>query len=137
MATSGTARERQNREILGRLFSLQREGESDAAFARRLGVQPQHLSNYRNGHHGLSLGTALRIARAIDISMDWLLTGAGAPYRSTAVDGPADGPGDASRLLEDAAGALLDTIRVLVEEGRVERDDVKRLEGAVRTYLDA
>ncbi|HKK28639.1 MAG TPA: helix-turn-helix transcriptional regulator [Gemmatimonadota bacterium] len=65
--------------VVGRLFSLKRRDESDAAFARRLGLQPQHLSNYRNGHHGLSLRTAIRVAEGTGISLDWLLLGRGKP----------------------------------------------------------
>lgn len=68
-----------NRKVVDRLFQLKRPGESDAAFARRLGLQPQHLSNYRNGHHGLSLQTAILVARGTDVSLDWLLMGRGDP----------------------------------------------------------
>lgn len=67
--------------VVDRLFSLKRADESDAAFARRLGLQPQHLSNYRNGHHGLSLQTAVRVAEGTGISLDWLLLGQGKPHR--------------------------------------------------------
>jgi len=79
--------------VIDRLFALKRRGESDAAFSRRLGLQPQHLSNYRNGHHGLSLRTAVRVAEGTGISLDWLLLGRGEPdgrvpaSRSTAPDG--------------------------------------------------
>lgn len=69
--------------VVDRLFSLERPDESDAAFARRLGLQPQHLSNYRNGHHGLSLLTAVRVGRVTGISLDWLLLGRGQPHRRT------------------------------------------------------
>lgn len=67
-------------EVVDRLFSLKRTRESDAAFARRIGLQPQHLSNYRNGHHGLSVQTAVLIARTIGVSLDWLLLDRGQPY---------------------------------------------------------
>lgn len=62
-------------QVVDRLFSMKRKRESDAAFARRIGLQPQHLSNYRNGHHGLSVQTAVLIARTTGISLDWLLLG--------------------------------------------------------------
>ena len=64
---------------LQRLLSLQAPEESDASFARRLGIAPQVLSNYKNRHHGLSLKSALRVHREAGISLDWLLAGQGAP----------------------------------------------------------
>lgn len=72
--------------ILDRLLSLKKKDESDAAFARRLGLQPQHLSNYRNGRHFLSLRTAVRVARTVGLSLDWLLLDRGRPFPE-----PADG----------------------------------------------
>lgn len=77
-------RQAEDTRVLERLLSLKREGESDAAFARRLGLQPQHLSNYRSGRHGLSLRTAIRVAQAMDLSLDWLLLGRGEPFRESA-----------------------------------------------------
>jgi transcriptional regulator with XRE-family HTH domain len=65
---------------LDRLLSLQEPEESDAAFARRLGIAPQVLSNYKNGHHGLSLESALKVHENAGISLDWLLAGHGSPW---------------------------------------------------------
>ena len=62
-----------------RLLSLQTSEESDAAFAERLGLAPQVLSNYKNRNNGLSLRSALRIHEATGVSLDWLLTGRGSP----------------------------------------------------------
>lgn len=80
MASRDLPEETWTEEVLQRLFSLKHHDESDAAFARRLGLQPQHLSNYRNGHHGLSLLTAVRIGRSTGVSLDWLLSGRGEPF---------------------------------------------------------
>lgn len=81
MSTREHGDESWEQRVVDRLFSLKRRGESDAAFARRLGLQPQHLSNYRNGHHGLSVQTAIRVAEGTGISLDWLLLGRGKPHR--------------------------------------------------------
>lgn len=80
MASRNVPTKRDEQRMVDRLFSLKRTGESDAAFARRLGLQPQHLSNYRNGHHGLSLQTAVLVARATGVTLDWLLMGRGRQY---------------------------------------------------------
>ena len=80
MASREIREERWEQGVIDRLFSLKRTDESDAAFARRLGLQPQHLSNYRNGHHGLSLQTAILVAHGTDVSLDWLLMGRGEPH---------------------------------------------------------
>jgi len=69
----------QEESALRRLLSLQSSTESDAAFAERIGLAPQVLSNYKNQHHGLSLRSALRVHQATGISLDWLLAGKGAP----------------------------------------------------------
>lgn len=66
-------------EVRQRLLSLQTSEESDAAFAERLGLAPQVLSNYKNRNNGLSLRSALRIHEATGVSLDWLLTGRGSP----------------------------------------------------------
>lgn len=66
-------------DALQRLLSLQSATESDAAFAERIGLAPQVLSNYKNEHHGLSLRSALRVHEATGISLDWLLAGKGSP----------------------------------------------------------
>lgn len=78
--------------ILDRLLSLKKRDESDAAFARRLGLQPQHLSNYRNGRHSLSLRTAVRIASNVGLSLDWLLLGRGRPFPEPAGGDEAEAP---------------------------------------------
>jgi len=66
-------------DALQRLLSLQSSTESDAAFAERIGLAPQVLSNYKNEHHGLSLRSALRVHEATGISLDWMLAGKGSP----------------------------------------------------------
>ncbi|HKK09132.1 MAG TPA: helix-turn-helix transcriptional regulator [Gemmatimonadota bacterium] len=97
MGTTEVREERRRRRVVDRLFSLKRTGESDAAFARRLDLQPQHLSNYRNGHHGLSLQTAIRVGHGIGVSLDWLLLGRGEPYPNGPSPDPATGSGTAAR----------------------------------------
>lgn len=75
------------KHALKRLLSLQKPEESDAAFARRIGLAPQVLSNYKNDHHSLSLQSALRVHDEVGLSLDWLLAGDGSRGRLLDGDG--------------------------------------------------
>lgn len=121
---------------LQRLLSLQKPNESDAAFARRLGIAPQVLSNYKNRHHGLSLKSALRVHEEAGISMDWLLAGHGSPR----TDGqPAEGKpyGAGGRYVYDR---LLRSVLAMTEAvgraGMIAEEDARPIRESIRSYLE-
>jgi hypothetical protein len=62
------------REIAQRILGLQGQDETSAAFARRMGLSPQTVSNLRGGQ-GAGVGSVVAILRQTDISPRWLLTG--------------------------------------------------------------
>lgn len=134
MESRGAPGERWRQRVLDRLFSLQREGESDADFARRLGLKPQHLSNYRNGRHGLSLKSAVRISRATDLSLDWLLLGRGEPY-----GGGERRRGEEKRAaleeLETLSDSLLQRVEALEDEGDVEPARARRFRDSLEDLV--
>lgn len=121
--------------VLDRLLTLKREDESDAAFARRLGLQPQHLSNYRSGRHGLSLQTAVKIAQNTGLSLDWLLRGEGEPFRSP--EGHASQVADGSvRELRRHSVALLRKLDELRQGGRIPDEQVDRFQRTLDEVIE-
>lgn len=121
--------------VLERLLELKREGESDAAFARRIGLQPQHLSNYRSGRHGLSLQTAVRVARATDLSLDWLLRGEGEPFRASVEADDEDVPA-AVREVREHSRALLRKLDELRRGGEIGDDQLDRLQRSLDEVME-
>ena len=73
--------------VAQRILQLKREGENDAEFARRIGLSPQVLSNYKSRLHGASLEAVASVAANTDVNLHWLLTGAG-PRRHISSEGP-------------------------------------------------
>lgn len=59
---------------------------SRAQFATHAGLSPQAVSNYINGQREPGAWELLKLARALSVSMDYLLTG------QEAAAGPAPGP---------------------------------------------
>lgn len=123
-----------------RLFALQRPGESDAAFARRLGLSPQVLSNYKNGHHGLSLRTCLEIHRNTGISLEWVLTGRGVPDLDPEEE-PRAGPSSPSaEELREVHGHLVRAVegltRLLARAGAPDQGELAGLRTALLRYLE-
>lgn len=121
--------------VLERLLELKREGESDAAFARRIGLQPQHLSNYRSGRHGLSLQTAVRVARVTDLSLDWLLRGEGEPFPASADAADEDVPA-AVREVREHSRALLRKLDELRRGGEIGDDQLDRLQRSLDEVME-
>lgn len=126
----------QEEAALQRLLSLQNSRESDAAFAERIGLAPQVLSNYKNQHHGLSLRSALCVHEATGISLDWLLAGKGAPELD-------DAPGEGKRPFE-AGGRyvydrLLRSVLVMTEAadraGIIDEAEAREIRQPVERYL--
>lgn len=52
----------EGKKAAARLMNLKGLGESDAEFARRLGLTSQNIHNWTSGTHGLSLKMAMKIA---------------------------------------------------------------------------
>lgn len=132
MSERGVPGDRWQERVLDRLFSVQKNEESQAGFARRLGLQPQHLSNYRQGRHGLSLKSAIRISRNTGLSLDWLLLGRGDPFRegngdsSSGSSGGIPSGGAATDELRSLTSALLARVRELEEREEVDPDAAER-----------
>lgn len=55
-------------------------GESQAAFARSIGLDPANMSKHLSGRLPLTDGLINRIVADLGVSKQWLVTGAGAPY---------------------------------------------------------
>lgn len=120
---------------LKRLLSLQKPEESDAAFARRIGLAPQVLSNYKNNHHGLSLRSALRIHREIEISMDWLLAGDGSPFPADGEDGQPFEEG-ARYVFERRVRSMLRLIQDLDGAGILDGEQAREMRAPLERYLE-
>ena len=65
------------RQVAERIMSLQKPRESDAAFARRVGLSPQLVNNYKHGRGGASLDIAATVASRTGRTLDWLVFGEG------------------------------------------------------------
>lgn len=63
--------------MVGRVLELRRPGESSAEFARRLGVEPQFITNWENGQESLNVSTLTRIVENTRVDALYLLTGQG------------------------------------------------------------
>lgn len=65
------------RRVALRILSLREAAESDADFAKRLGISPQRLNGYKNQDRGASLDVVFTVARKLGLSPTWILTGEG------------------------------------------------------------
>ena len=78
------------RVVAARIFGLQRPDESDAAFARRLGVDPQVLNNWKDKPgkqpDGVSIDKLHAIVRHGGVNPYYLLLGEGDSYSPPSVD---------------------------------------------------
>ena len=122
---------------LQRLLSLQAPEESDAAFADRIGLAPQVLSNYKNRHHGLSLKSALRVHQKAGVSLDWLLAGHGSP-ELVGEAGSSDRPyEDGGRFVYDRLlQAVVEMTDAVDRAGMVTDQEASRIREPIRDYLD-
>lgn len=123
-----------------RLFTLQRQGETDAAFARRIGLPPQVLSNYKNGYNQLSLQSALIVQRNTSVCLCWLLAGTGEPFGHGETDERERRSWTRQEVrsaLEAEIGANLELIRSLSRAGLLAEAEVGELQGALRSFLSA
>jgi transcriptional regulator with XRE-family HTH domain len=120
---------------LRRLLSLQEPGESDAAFARRIGLAPQVLSNYKNGHHGLSLRSALRVHDEVGLSLDWLLAGDGSP--ETSGDGDERPYAEGARyVFERRVRSMVQLIDDVAAAGVLDEEEAREMREPLEDWLD-
>ena len=120
---------------LQRLLSLQAPDESDAAFARRLGIAPQVLSNYKNRHHGLSLKSALRVHRKAGISLDWLLAGHGAPRPDEASGEEKPYEAGGRYVFHRLLRSVLAMTEAVQKAGMVSDEDARAIRSPIEEYL--
>ena len=111
-------------EAAARILALQRLGESDADFARRIGLSPQQVNNYKNEGRGASLEVVRDVAVRTGVSVDHFLG------VETEVS--------AAAARQAGAQSKLDAIRRIIEDdgdALSPRPDVERLAGgdAART----
>lgn len=65
--------ERQKEIFSQRLAELRKEkNETQAEFSQRTGIRQQTISGYENGKMSPTLDAAIQIAKACDVSLDWL-----------------------------------------------------------------
>lgn len=74
--------------IATRILSLQREGETNVAFARRVNVSAQTVSNLKDKRRGPSVTTLMRVLKSTGVSPEWLLLGTGDQRRTTPEGSP-------------------------------------------------
>lgn len=96
------------RQVAQRILSLKQGDETDSAFARRLGLTPQLVSNYRSGRHGASLDAVIEVVRHTEVNPRWLLTG----------EGRRDGAGgeEGEEVVPRILGEVIDSVDGLMEE---------------------
>ena len=67
-------------ELLGQRIGLcEKIAGSRAALAERTGISARTLENYSHGRNDPKASACVAIAHATDVSIEWLLTGQGAP----------------------------------------------------------
>lgn len=66
-----------SRVVARRILSLKKPRETWSAFAERIGLTPQVVSNYEKGNNGASVEAAATVAAKLKVSGHWLLTGDG------------------------------------------------------------
>ena len=72
-----TRRKRIYPNLAAYLRDLRRAGTTQAEFAARMGISPQHLSDVKNGARGVSLPLAKRLSDECGIPIESFLTSGG------------------------------------------------------------
>ena len=74
-----------NTKLLGQRISLcEKIAGSRAALAESTGISARTLENYSHGRNDPKASACIAIAHATDVSVEWLLTGQGAPLNEAA-----------------------------------------------------
>lgn len=74
-----------HQDIAARIkFLIKKLGLSQAAFAKRLGIDPANMSKHLNGKLPITAGLINRIAADMAISKQWLAEGQGIPFAKEA-----------------------------------------------------
>lgn len=72
-------------QVARRILELKQPGEADSDFARRIGLSPQQISNYRAGS-GASVEAVATIITRTNTNPRWLLTGDGPQVHAADAD---------------------------------------------------
>lgn len=121
-----------------RLLSLQAPEESDAAFAERIGIAPQVLSNYKNEHHGLSLKSALRVHGNAGVSLDWLLAGHGSPDVGSEADDGERPYTEGGRFVYDRLlRSVLEMTEAVSKAGMIGDGEARQIRVSIQEYLNS
>jgi transcriptional regulator with XRE-family HTH domain len=70
---------------LGARLKELRQGSSQAAFARKLGVSPSAIGQYERGEQLPGAAFLMAVSRHYNVSIDWLLFGEGPKYPTAGV----------------------------------------------------
>lgn len=120
------------REVAARILAMRKEGETDADFARRLGITPQLLNHYKKGG-GASVEAVARITKN-DPRAYWLLTGEEHTPRDEWEELALETVRFANGEHDDEEAALIrrDLLTGLIKLGEREGRDVRLLRDALR-----
>jgi len=97
---------------------------TDSALAERLGISPQTLSSWK-GRKRIPYAVCIDLAEARDISLDWLLGGAG-PMQRACAQGPS--PSAAEAQLLAVFRALGSEDQTFIQHAAEERKRIRELE---------
>lgn len=93
-SASGTsARPHVNVAAVARLRQAVRNAGGNQALAERSGVPLATVNNYVRGRHGMKMDTLAALAAACGVTLEWLVSGDGAPTPGFAPVTPAAPPG--------------------------------------------
>ena len=103
-----------NRKIGSRIQSArQKKGMSRKELADTVNISPQHLGNIENGDKGISLHKLCEVAKALNVTTDYILLGlAVSDYTHTYVAQALTGMTENER---ESARAIIDTIADLLK----------------------
>ena len=69
-------------DAAARILELKKTDETYGAFAKRVGLSPQIVSNYKKKVHGASVNALADVVLRTEVNPRWLLTGDGPRYRT-------------------------------------------------------
>lgn len=134
MSVPATSRQDEARR---RLLSLQDPDETDGEFAERVGLTPQAVSNYKNGHHGLSIQSALNVHEAHGVSLDWLLAGRGSPRLAAERENGGRPYESGGRYVYDRLlRSVLEMTDSVVRAGMISDEEAGAIRAPLERYLD-
>jgi len=98
---------------------LKQHNKSQAEVCREIEISKNAMSNYVNGNRIPDTMTCLKLAKALETTMEWLLTGTEIKYASATITSSSGISANADKLTEDER-LLLDNYRDLSEKAKDE-----------------